>query len=526
MYHMSMSHPFRFCWWAVLTLASHAAQAQRSFGGSPIALDSSLNAAVEAAVLRLPGVDVDALLEEDADQERSAIVASWRFGYAHSVRFDMEHHGVWSMLPNGDRLWCLRLHCPGAVSINIAFGTYRVPPGARVFITNDEGDHVGAFTADSHPGHTEMGIWPMLGERITVQYIEPASVAGQGALVIDQVTHGYRTPAAEQRDFGDSGPCHVNVACPEGDGWENEVRATARIMVGGLAHCSGTLLNNCANDGTPYFLTAKHCVDGQSPGLFLVQFNYQSPTCSPTQDGPTDQSIAGTTLLALSDSTDRALLLLNDEPLPEHNVYYAGWDATLSQSQTGVGIHHPSGDVKKISTYTQGAGAIELFDSWKVWHVYFWESGAIESGSSGSGLWDESHRLIGQLFGGQQYCDALFDAYYGRLDFQFDGLRPWLGECGTVLSGYDPAVGVSDGTGPNDPLKVWPVPADDLLFVDVPESTDHISLFDAFGRCVYEQRIVGGARHSLPTDGIPSGTYLLRLRMESDLYTRSVCVAH
>lgn len=526
MQHMSISHSFPFCWWAALLLAGHAAQAQRSFGGSPIALDSSLNAAVEAALLRLPQVDVDALLADDAAQEGSAIVAPWRFGYAHAVRFDLEHHGVWSSLPNGDRLWCLRLHCPGAVSINIAFGTYRVPPGARVFIANDEGQHVGAFTADSHPGHTEMGIWPMLGERVTVQYIEPARVAGQGALVIDQVTHGYRTPAAEQRDFGDSGPCHVNVACPEGDGWENEVRATARILVGGVAHCSGTLLNNCANDGTPYFLTAKHCVDGLSPGLFLVQFNYQSPTCSPTQDGPTDQSIAGTTLLALSDSTDRALLLLNDEPLPEHNVYYAGWDANLSQSQSGVGIHHPSGDVKKISTYTQGADAIELFDSWKVWHVYFWESGAIESGSSGSGLWDESHRLIGQLFGGQQYCDALFDAYYGRLDHEFDGLRPWLGDCGSVLNGWDPAVGVSDGVSLYDALEVWPVPADDLLFVEAPESADHLSLFDALGRCVYEQRIVGGARHSVSTDGLPSGTYLLRLRMEGDLYTRSVCVAH
>ena len=55
----------------------------------------------------------------------------------------------------------------------------------------------------------------------------------------------------------DSGSCNNNVICPEGDPWRDQIRSVAMITVGGSGFCTGQLINNCANDGTPYFLTAE-----------------------------------------------------------------------------------------------------------------------------------------------------------------------------------------------------------------------------------------------------------------------------
>ena len=49
--------------------------------------------------------------------------------------------------------------------------------------------------------------------------------------------------------------------------------------------------------------------------------------------------------------SDGLLLLLNDEIPDDYNVFFNGWDRSNMLSLSGVGIHHPSGDYMKISTY-------------------------------------------------------------------------------------------------------------------------------------------------------------------------------
>src|SRR5690606_33774993 len=109
----------------------------------------------------------------------------------------------------------------------------------------------------------------------------------------------------------------------------------------------GALINNVNEDGTPYFLTANHCL-GNGTTTWIFYFNYNSPQCSPNQDGPLNQSIAGCTLLASKPGSDMALLELSSTPPSNYNVYYSGWDRSGNFPTSQVGIHHPSGDVKKI----------------------------------------------------------------------------------------------------------------------------------------------------------------------------------
>ena len=109
-----------------------------------------------------------------------------------------------------------------------------------------------------------------------VEYRQPAYIESMPTLFIDQVVQGYRLlsgwPHGEEVDrgpFGNSGACNINVNCPEGATWATEKRSVALIVQGGFAACTGGMVNNTANDGTPYFLTANHCLG--NPGNWVYR---------------------------------------------------------------------------------------------------------------------------------------------------------------------------------------------------------------------------------------------------------------
>lgn len=413
-------------------------QAQIAFGGEPLGAKAIKMGLPEAPVVRMPDVDAAALMAEDDARAAAGIKGPYRFGYNHATDLTLQNSGVWSTLPNGDRVWRLAILCPGAYSINFEFNTYVVPSGAHVFVWNDRGEHLGAFTAESNPGHTELGVTQLPGNRITIEYHEPVAVAGQGQLRIGQVTHAYRDIFHMLRGLGDSGSCNNNVICPEGDDWRDQIASVAMITVGGSGLCTGQLLNDCNNSGIPYFLTANHCVSG-GVGGWVFRFKWESPTCTPTTNGPTSFTISGCNLLVNSANSDVALLQLNSTPPDSYGIYYSGWNATGDIPATETCIHHPSGDIKKISFNNDPAdAAVWGSPAAQTWHIPAWDDGTTEPGSSGSGLWDQDHRLIGQLYGGQADCSNNVNDYFGRFSVSYPLLQPWLGSCGNTVDGFDP----------------------------------------------------------------------------------------
>lgn len=423
-------------------LLSTTLSAQIAFGGHPYGDKAEKRGMPPAVAVHLPAVDVATLMQEDAARAAQGIKGPFRFGFEHATDFTLQNSGSWCTMPNGDRVWRLQLHCPGALAINLQFSNYLIPEGARMFLYNEAGEVRGAFTAQSNPGHTAFGTAPLEGDRITVEYIEPQALAGQGSLTISNVVHGYRMLGkSNNRSFGDSGPCNVNTICPQGDDWRQEIRSVAHLILGGGV-CSGSLINNCANDSTPYFLTANHCTEGNTTNAsWVFVFNWESPTCDSTQDAPMDHSITGCDKLFENPPSDASLLLLSSVPPPEYHPYYTGWDISGTTPDTVHCIHHPSGDIKKISS-SNGP-----FDAQNVdvgngpadcWHVPQWDSGTTEPGSSGSALWNQDHRLIGQLYGGQASCGNNVNDFFGRFDSTYQHIAQWLGACGDTLAGLDP----------------------------------------------------------------------------------------
>lgn len=450
---------------AILLSGTMASHAQVSQGGTPWKWGSTVDMST-IPTFTTGELDLTALAAEDAvtDQYKEA---PWRFGVEREVSLGLDNAGEWTF--EKDRwIWRLAIHCPGATGVGLTLGHFDLPEGAMLFVWNqDRTQFLGSFT---EANEKDWGFLPLglLGDdHIVVEYQEPVAVHGLGDVQISQIVHGYRSlllhpqnPDANQANmgpFGNSGACNINVNCPEGADWQTPKKSVALITNGGFAVCTGSLVNNTLENGTPYFLTANHCLG--NPNSWVYYFNHESSSCD-GNTGPTDQSISGGTLLVNSGTSDVALIELSSAPPASFDVEYAGWDASGSIPTSAVGIHHPSGDVKKIcfendAPYTSSTGGAQ------VWWIDAWESGVTEPGSSGSPLFDQNQRIIGQLYGGAAACsgsvnNGAFD-YYGRMDVSWGvGLSGYLDPAGTgqlTLDSYptnsNPDAGCTDPTACN-----------------------------------------------------------------------------
>ena len=421
----------------LLATANCTLLAQISQGGTPTSWgNDKIN--WRMGVEELPAFDVDAMLEED-EINHAAKDSPYRFGKNFVMGHNLGNSGDWTMLPNGDAVWMMKYISTGAYSLNISFDRFELSEGAKLFVYSEDHQHLlGAFT--SYNNNPEgMGTYPIPGEAILLELHIPADETGQSFLQIETVTHAYRDLDVVARGIGDSGACNNNVVCPEGAPWQDQINSVAMIVVNGNGICTGALINNTANDGYPYFLSANHCLGG-SVASWVYRFNWQSTTCAGNNVGSFD-TVSGSNLLSSGAGTDYALLEINNgAPVPTaYNPYYAGWDATGVFPTSQVAIHHPSGDLKKISFDNQAAGQAN-FGGAQCWQIFTWEDGTTEPGSSGSPLFDQNQRIIGQLYGGQASCANNINDYYGRFDLTYPNICNWIAPgCNTlVLDGYDP----------------------------------------------------------------------------------------
>ena len=386
------------------------------------------------STIALPSFDVDQFLIEDDNEMRSGDTKPYRFANPISVNFNMNNSGIWTELEDGSMVWRLKIESLGAFSLNIIYDIFDIPDGAEFFVYSDDKEMVlGAFTSFNHKPHGGFSTAPVKGDKIILEYNQPSNASFDGNISISTIAHDYRNVFFnEERGYGDSGSCNNNVACSIGDDWQDEIRSVAMILTsGGSRLCTGSLINNATQDLSPYFLTANHCLGGNNSWIFM--FNYESPQCS-NQNGPTNMTVSGSSLLASSSTSDVALLLLNETPPQDYNVHYAGWDVSGSTPTTPVGIHHPSGDIKKISFDYDNAS-----NSGNYWDVDSWDDGTTEPGSSGSPLFDgETHRIIGQLYGGVASCTNFGYDTYGKTSVSWNlGLSDYLDPNNTGLSYID-----------------------------------------------------------------------------------------
>ena len=406
----------------------------------------------------MPSFDLDKVLREDSISSIGKHMP-FKFGFNHKIEIDIIKVGERLNLAHGT-LYRVRFRSPGALSINLVFDQFYLPKGAHIYLYSSDRKYiVGAYTSINNNSQNILGSDLVKSDEIIVELYEPNLVAGKSVLHVGGVVHAYKDlDNLYGMKVNESGACNLDVICPAGSPWGNEIKSVTRIISGSTL-CTGTLINNTSNDGVPYVITAEHC-NPQNMGSAVFRFNYDSPICGSqavaNSQAPagSPQTINGASVVASNSDSDFGLVLLNSAPPANYNVYYSGWKKNNAVPSTGVCIHHPSGDVKKISfdddplqTTSYGTATNNM------WEVETWErSTTTEGGSSGAGLWDQDHHFIGQLYGGSAACGNFLSDVFGKFSMSWDGnnssqptarLRDWLDPANTGLSqidGYSPSI--------------------------------------------------------------------------------------
>ena len=444
----------------------------------------AVKAAKDVPVRELAAVDAarelarDAQAMDPAKSATGAVEKRLRVAVGNAVSLTPRQAGAWESLPDGSHLWRLTLSAPNATDLHFGFSRFQVAQGVTLHVTDDAAHaYDGAYTAADTSPDGQLWLPPVSGSRLTLELHVPAGVDfDPRTVVLSSVGAGYRN--VNERNgpgllgAGPSGNCNIDVICPLGDPYRDEIRSVAKYYYdsGNSTYlCTGTLVNDTAQDFKNYFLSANHCISTQAEATTMrFFFNYESPTCG--QHGGDNQNqqtlTGGAQLRAHRADVDFSLTELNNTPPADFNVFYAGWDASGSIPDGAIGVHHPSGWVKAI---TETAHALTTMNScigsgsqthWRTGQPY--AQGTTEGGSSGSAIFVPSgdttghdNLIIGTLSGGSADCSASnpsepnngYDCY-GKFAVAWDGtsaaqrLKDWLDPANsgvTTLPGADPA---------------------------------------------------------------------------------------
>lgn len=456
----------------LIALSSSVTFGQISQGGSPSSFGVLGNKDIPTYNVEKPNMEQVAL-EDDIDAKQGNI---YKYGRSVFTNINVLEDGVQENLPNGNTVYRLMLHADDALALGINFSEFWIPSGAKLFIyTPNKQQVLGAYTTENNNSKNVFATELLKGSEAIIEYEVSSGNEKEAKLIITELNYAYRgvDEVFQTRDFGDSDYCQVNINCsPEGDDWQDEKKSVCRISVKAgnfYGWCSGALINNTANDCTPYVLTADHCAYGQSSyasnndlNQWVFYFNYEANACQNPSVQPNANTMTGCNLISYSgaiggingnigSTSDFYLVELNTSPPPSYGLYFAGWDRATSASSSGVSIHHPSGDIKKISTYTSTLTS----GAWQGWGNTHWRvtwagtangHGVTEGGSSGSPIFNNSGHIVGDLSGGASYCNATNQTdLYGKFSHSWDQtgtannarLKPWLDPTNTGLTVMD-----------------------------------------------------------------------------------------
>ena len=525
----------------------------------PLSWDLELDS--PAKIISLPALDLEAIVAEDAlnDIYKNQ---PWRYGISRPLEIDIAYQGSWTNLPNGQgRVWIVGVRSPDAVNVSVNFDNIFIPNGARLQLFNgDRTDVSRTYGSQENTPGGKLGSWFVSGDVVWIEYFEPPGVDQISKLQIGSIIHGYRMGrvaqfVAKNKDFNDSGACNYDVNCPIGDDFEsykNSVKKSVALLTLGNGYlCSASMLNNTAGDKKPYLLTANHCLQNSDPTYWSVRFNWMSPgpVCAqedPSVDIQTNFTISGAALRANNTLSDFALVELVNPVPASWDIVFAGWDRSDTAPLFEVGIHHPNGDIMKISRDDDGA-VKENANGTQVWLIGGvsvgsgdgWELGTTESGSSGSPLFSDTGKIIGQLYAGQSNCTGTQnnDDYdiYGRFGVSWDGgqnatsrLKDWLDPLGTgqtTTESLQNVLGVPDNllTGV---LEIYPNPVSRVLRVTNTRYPNLVyNLYSATG-----QRVMGGSLSNtdnlINVESMVNGIYFLQLidRNTNEQITKKISI--
>ena len=400
----------------------------------------------------------------------------YKIGELLPVNLTSKNSGTIENLENNRKIWRLKLSSEDAKASVIHFDYFKPQKGSSFFAYTPDYEYVfGPYTDTDNIDGLGYSIGLLPNDEVILEYSLPINAEFSEndfkIAAFSYIFRGVGDMFVNTKGYKASEACEINVNCSEGDNWRIQQRGVVRIYVvdsGAAGWCSGSLINNTSNDGTPYILTADHCGETSTESNFnqwKFYFNYESSGCVGTS-GSGYKIFTGCTKIAsapLVRGSDFLLLKMKNvtlEQLKSTNAVFNGWNNANTASPSGVCIHHPAGDIKKISTYTNtlisstyyGQGATNAH--WKVtWAATANGRGVTEGGSSGSPIFNNNGYIVGTLSGGSSECNnPNWPDLYGKFSYHWSSntingtdditkLKPWLDPTNsdvTTCNYYDP----------------------------------------------------------------------------------------
>ena len=416
----------------------------------------------QVAALPIPSQNTEALLADELSKRTSGRAPKYAVNIP--VNFTPQAHGLWEDVKGDKMVSRMKIKSSGAEAINLGFTKYNMPRGGQLFLYSSDYQEVfGPFTPADNEEHEQLWTPNIKGDEIVIEIQIPKSEYNNLDIELGFVNHAFQKFSSAALL---SGSCNLDVICGTADGWgivephRDIIQSVAVISTGGGTFCTGFLISNANQDCTPLFMTADHCGIGAGNAASLVTYwNFFNSTCRQPNSAASGQNGDGTladfntgAIFRAGNSTSDFTIVELDDPVSETaNAYFAGYDASGAQPSSAIGIHHPSTDEKRISfeddptqftTYSSGTPT----NNYTHVQVVDWDTGTTEGGSSGSPLFDQDERVIGQLHGGGAACGNNSSDWYGSLAVSWEGggapntrLRDWLdpNNTGTLVNnGY------------------------------------------------------------------------------------------
>lgn len=302
-----------------------------------------------------------------------------------------------------------------------------LPMGARLYVRSAQGEVHGPYT-QSHLRKGEFWTNTVFADEVLLEVRLPDG-GPDADLTVPALLH-VESSRASRGSRSDS-ECMLDVSCVAPA--DAAVAASASRAVAMLVwvangrgnQCSGALLNNAAEDGKPYVLTAHHCAsDAAAVETMEAIWQYRTVDCG--GEWPLIQETPrslGATLLATG-RNDTALVLMN-EPPPATAVFL-GWDAEVDHAfENGTLLYrvsHPQGRPQQFSIHQ----VTDMYCKTGLRGPYIISApvvGVTEGGSSGSSILLENLIVVGAASGvcallescemeGRLNMDASFKTFY------------------------------------------------------------------------------------------------------------------
>lgn len=405
---------------------------------------TTINTKTIAYTPSLPPASI-APIDEDSTTEMSKV---YEYADVLTANITMANGNITSTTIG--KVWTLRVSIPNALNIGLLFNQFNLSATAEMYVFDEAKKVLDSCIKKSHfTSSSSVGLTPITGNSVIIYIVEPNNFGTfQSTISVQKVEAGYQ-PVSDVGDIGGGSTllggdfqimdasinCNPLVQCQQSK--MPFARAVARFTTNGRQG-TGTLINNEANNGRAYFLTAFHVVDRNKNGVIdaseiaaldeaRFQFQFWRTHCSGSVNNDGIQ-FSGAVLRASWRNTDVVLLELTNPPGIGDLVNYAGYNRQINSPGNNNGsfvVHHPQGEDMRVTT-------VSTVNNW-FWNNMYWSahysSGTVAPGSSGSALMNPSGQIIGQLRSGWSSCDFTdFGDRYGKFNHSWNGagLQTWL----------------------------------------------------------------------------------------------------